>query len=231
MGKIIIGNLKNYMKASELSDYIKSMDKLQDKNVIVCPSNIFIPYFINKGYSLGIQNINELDITCTGEITPLQARSLGINYVIVGHSERRNNLHETNSDINKKIVELQKNNMKPILCIGEKLEEKEISKKVLEEQLKNCLVNTNVEDIIIAYEPVWAIGTNIIPSVDDIKLTTENIKKYIKETFNADVKVLYGGSVNSTNIKEIIDVVDGVLIGKASTDANEFLKIIEVVNN
>lgn len=230
MEKIIIGNLKNYMVISEVAEYLKLMNNIEDKNIIICPSNIYIPYFLKKGYLTGIQNI-DIDRTCTGEITPRQAKEMGINYTIVGHSERRNNLKETNNDINKKIIEAQKYNMKVILCVGEKLEEKEISKQILEEQLKVSLNNTNIEDIIIAYEPVWAIGTNQTPSVVEISSITSYIKEYVKQKFDRDVKVLYGGSVKSTNIKEIIDVVDGVLIGKASTDANEFLKIIEVVRN
>lgn len=233
MKKIIIGNLKNYMMSSEIVNYLKKVDKIDDKNVIICPSNIYIPYFLKKGYSVGIQNINELDKTCTGEITPSQAKSLGINYTIVGHSERRINLKETDIDINKKIIEAQKYNMKIILCIGETLEEKEMLKTsiVLKKQLLNSLKNTNLKNIVIAYEPIWAIGTNKIPSIKDIASTTSYIKELIKKNFDSDIKVLYGGSVNSTNIGEIIKEVDGVLIGKASTDGSEFLKIIEVVRN
>lgn len=233
MKKLIIGNLKNYMMSSEIVNYLKKVDKIDDKNVIICPSNIYIPYFLKKGYSVGIQNINELDKTCTGEITPSQAKSLGINYTIVGHSERRINLKETDIDINKKIIEAQKYNMKIILCIGETLEEKEMLKTsiVLKKQLLNSLKNTNLKNIVIAYEPIWAIGTNKIPSIKDIASTTSYIKELIKKNFDSDIKVLYGGSVNSTNIGEIIKEVDGVLIGKASTDGSDFLKIIEVVRN
>lgn len=233
MKKIIIGNLKNYMVSSEIVDYLKKINKIEDKNVIICPSNIYIPYFLKKGYLVGLQNINELDKTCTGEITPKQAKSLGINYTIVGHSERRINLKESDLDINKKIIEAQKYNMKIILCIGETLEQKNMLKtsQVLKKQLLNCLKDTNLKNIIIAYEPVWAIGTNKIPSIKDISSTNSYIKEIVKQNFNSDIKVLYGGSVNSNNIKEIINVVDGVLIGKASTDAEDFLKIIEVVRN
>lgn len=231
MKKIIIGNLKNYMVSSEIVDYLKKVDKIEDKNVIICPSNIYIPYFLKKSYSVGLQNINELDKTCTGEISPKQANSLGINYSIVGHSERRINLKETDIDINKKIIEAQKYNMKIILCIGETLEEKNMLKtsQVLKKQLVNCLKDTNIKNIIIAYEPVWAIGTNKIPSIKDIASTNLFIKEIVKEKFDSDIKVLYGGSVNIDNIGEIIKTVDGVLIGKASTEGDEFLKIIEVV--
>lgn len=233
MKKIIIGNLKNYMKSSEVAEYLKKIDLIEDKNVIICPSNIYIPYFLKKGYSVGIQNINGLTKTCTGEITPEQAKSLGITYTIVGHSERRINLKETDSDINNKILEANKYNMKIILCIGETLEEKNMLKtsQVLKKQIINDLKNTNLKNIVIAYEPIWAIGTNKIPTIKDISLTVEYIKDIVKKNFDTDIKVLYGGSVNSTNINEIITNVDGVLIGKASTDPKEFLKIIEVVRH
>lgn len=224
MEKLIVGNLKNYMDAYDTSTYLKQIDKIE--NVVLCPSNIFIPYFLNKKFEVGIQNIYLNDKTCTGEITAKQAKSLGVSYVIIGHSERRTNFIETNIVVNHKIKEALKNNLKVILCIGETLEEKESNKtiEVLEKQLNECLKDID-KDVIIAYEPIWAIGTNVVPTISEIE---NNINK-IKEIRNT--KVLYGGSVNSSNISEIIKVTDGVLIGKASTDVVEFLKIIEVVNS
>lgn len=226
MEKLIVGNLKNYMTASDIAKYLKKIDKIE--GVVICPSNFFIPYFLKKKFDVGIQNIY-LDKTCTGEITAKQAKSLGISYAIIGHSERRNNFNETNMEINEKIKEAINDNLKVILCIGETLEEKGNNQtlEILEKQIKECLDNISLDNIIIAYEPIWAIGTNIIPTVNEIE---ENIKK-IKEIVNKDIKVLYGGSVNSNNISDIIKVTDGVLIGKASTDIDEFLKIIEVVKN
>ncbi len=224
MEKLIVGNLKNYMDAYDTSMYLKQIDKIE--NVVLCPSNIFIPYFLNKKFEVGIQNIYLNDKICTGEINAKQAKSLGISYVIVGHSERRTNFIETNIVVNYKIKEALKNNLKVILCIGETLEEKQNNKtfEVLEKQLNECLKDIS-EEVIIAYEPIWAIGTNVVPSIVEIQT---NINK-IKEIKNS--KVLYGGSVNSGNISEIIKVTDGVLIGKASTDVVEFLKIIEVVSS
>lgn len=224
MEKLIVGNLKNYMDAYDTSMYLKQIDKIE--NVVLCPSNIFIPYFLNKKFEVGIQNIYLNDKICTGEINAKQAKSLGVSYVIVGHSERRTNFIETNIVVNYKIKEALKNNLKVILCIGETLEEKQNNKtfEVLEKQLNECLKDIS-EEVIIAYEPIWAIGTNVVPSIVEIQT---NINK-IKEIKNS--KVLYGGSVNSGNISEIIKVTDGVLIGKASTDVVEFLKIIEVVSS
>lgn len=157
-----------------------------------------------------------------------QLKSIGVSYVIVGHFERKKYLNETSDIVNKKIKEALKNNIIPIVCIGETKEERSLRKtqEIIKKQLKDYFYKVDFgNDIIIAYEPIWAIGTNIIPTINEIE---ETIKK-IKEIVN--IKVLYGGSVNSNNISDIIKVTDGVLIGKASTDINEFLKIIEVVKN
>ena len=239
MGKKIIGNHKNYMLVSEVSEYLKQIgNKINNPDVVICPSNIYIPYFLKKGFSVGIQNVFiRNDVSATGEITNKQAVTMSIDYVIIGHSERRMYFDETEIDINKKIVDALKYGMKVILCIGETLEEKNMLKtaRVLKKQLREDLKNiSNFSNIIIAYEPVWAIGTNKIPSNNDIEKTAIFIRETLKQLYNIDnIEIVYGGSVNSKNIKEInkIKEIDGVLVGKASTDAKEFLKIIEVVSD
>lgn len=238
MGKKIIGNHKNYMLVSEVSEYLKQIgNKINNPDVVICPSNIYIPYFLKKGFSVGIQNVFiRNDVSATGEITNKQAVTMSIDYVIIGHSERRMYFDETEIDINKKIVDALKYGMKVILCIGESLEEKNMLKtaRVLKKQLREDLKNIdNFENIIIAYEPIWAIGTNVTPSTKDIEKTAIFIRETLKQLYNIDnIEIVYGGSVNSKNIKEInkIKEIDGVLVGKASTDAKEFLKIIEVVS-
>ncbi len=239
MGKKIIGNHKNYMLVSEVSEYLKQIgNKINNPDVVICPSNIYIPYFLKKGFSVGIQNVFiRNDVSATGEITNKQAVTMSIDYVIIGHSERRMYFDETEIDINKKIVDALKYGMKVILCIGESLEEKNMLKtaRVLKKQLREDLKNIdNFENIIIAYEPIWAIGTNVTPSTKDIEKTAIFIRETLKQLYNIDnIEIVYGGSVNSKNIKEInkIKEIDGVLVGKASTDAKEFLKIIEVVSD
>lgn len=235
--KMVIGNHKNYMVVSDISKYLKKInDEIDSKNVVICPSNIYIPYFLKQSYSVGIQNVFiRSEGSYTGEITSKQAKSIGINYAIIGHSERRIYFDEIDSDINKKIVDALRYNIKVILCVGETLEEKNMLKtaRVLKKQLSLGLRNIdNFDNIIIAYEPVWAIGSNIIPSNIDISKTAQFIKETVKSLYNyEDISVLYGGSVNSKNIRNInkIEELSGVLVGKASTDSNEFLKIIEVV--
>ena len=232
--KVLIGNFKSYMTFGDIKNYLRIIDnKIKHKNVILCPSNIYIPYFIDNGFNVGIQNICYND-NCTGEITPVQAKSMGVKYSIIGHSERRIQFNEDDLIVNKKVIKSLNNELKVILCIGETEEEKELLKTnaVIKRQLKNDLRGvTDSSNLIIAYEPVWAIGTNKIPSNKDIRAIVSYIKNLSKELYNLDVKVVYGGSVNKNNIKLLneIDNLDGFLIGKASTEANEFLELVEVV--
>ena len=143
-------------------------------------------------------------------------KDLGCKYVIIGHSERREIFKEDNECINLKIKICLENKLKPILCVGEKLGGDR--KQVLRAQLKGI----NNKNIIIAYEPVWAIGTGKACELEDILSSYNLIKKIAKEN-----KVLYGGSVNSINAKDIINITDGVLVGGTSINKKEFLKIIK----
>lgn len=238
--KIIIGNQKMYMSVNDISEFLKeTTGKITSSRVIICPSSIYIPYFLKHRYSVGVQNINPNDQgQYTGEISAKQANEMGIKYGIVGHSERRKYFDEDNDTVNSKVHALLRNNVIPILCIGETSEEKNLLKtnKVLKSELVSCLKDIKTEDfenIIIAYEPIWAIGTNRIPTVTEIKNNVKYIKDLVKQIFNCDVKVVYGGSVNENNIEKLnrIDLLDGFLVGGSSTKASEFLKIIEVVVN
>ena len=236
--KLIIGNQKMYMSLENLSVFLKEViGKIDNSNVVICPSTLFIPYYLKHKFSVGIQNICfENSGPYTGEVSASQVSDLGIKYSLVGHSERRIYFDEDNDIINQKIKNLLKFNIKPVVCIGETNEEKNLLKtdKVLKSEIVTCLKELTPEDfnnIIIAYEPIWAIGTNRIPTMAEIKNNVKYIKDIVKKIYNAEVKVLYGGSVNSENIEKLnkIECLDGFLVGKSSTDPNEFLKIIEVV--
>lgn len=223
MEKIVVANHKMNLDLNEIKDFIS---KTKGKQVIVCPTSIYTSYFIDGGIVTGLQNIYHEDFGAyTGEISPKQAKSLGIDYAIIGHSERRTVFKEDNNIINKKIKKALENGLKVIFCIGEKLNED--YKVVLENQITEGLNNIQ-EEIIVAYEPVWSIGTGKIPTNEDIIKVTN----YIKEFFSYEVKVLYGGSVNTSNINTLNEVkeVSGYLIGGASTNADELIKIIEVVS-
>ena len=229
MTKLIVGNMKMNMSTEELNSYLDKIN-IKNDNVVFCPSNIYIPYFINKGLNVGIQNIfHENKGSYTGEVSSYQASSLGVKYALVGHSERRSKFDEDDNLISLKINSIIDNNMKAILCVGEKKNEN--LEDILYNQIVNVFTNINkYNNIIIAYEPVWAIGTNEIPTNDKIIKAVNYIKDLVKNKFNFDIKVLYGGSVNKENINLLneIEEIDGFLIGGASLKPDEFINIIEV---
>ena len=162
-----------------------------------------------------------MDKTITGEVTGEQLKSLGAEYVIVGHSERREYRHEINIDFINKINNAMENGIKVIYCIGETLKDKDEGNTymILEKQISEVLNNVEVKNIIIAYEPVWAIGTGKVPSEKEIRDNIEFIKDIVEEKYDTRLDVLYGGSVNKDNIASIsaIKCVDGFLVGGAST--------------
>ena len=207
-------------------DVLKYKDNVPN-DVIVCPSSLFIPYFLNHNYQVGVQDISMHDLgSHTGDISAVQAKAMGVNYTIIGHSERRNK--ETDDEINKKIKKALENGLKVILCIGENKGEDKF------EKLKNQLLTdldgiSNLENIIIAYEPIWCIGTGITPTNSQIEDTINFIKSIITDNFKNSVKVLYGGSVDKNNIDTLkkINNVAGFLIGKASTDWVHLKEIVD----
>ena len=221
---LVIGNLKMYMTYEQVKTLIANFDE----EIVLCPSAIFIPYFLNHQYEVGIQDISMYDLgSHTGEISACQARQLGVTYAIVGHSERRKYNQETNEEINKKIIKGLENNLKVILCVGEN--QGEDKENVIENQLLNALKDVNnLENLIIAYEPVWCIGTGITPTNEQIEATINFIQTIIKKKFNSNVKVLYGGSVDKDNINTLkkINNLSGFLIGKASTDYRQLKEIV-----
>ena len=236
--KLVIANHKMNMEAKDLNKYLKELEVINSKNVVICPTSIYIPYFLKKGFQVGIQNtFMHSNGAYTGEVSPKQAKSLGVNYTILGHSERRNYLEENDTFINKKVLEALENKLKVVLCIGETLEERNMLKtdKILKRQVINGLRNVEkIRDVIIAYEPVWAIGTGVVPTNKEISSTISYIKTIIDNLYpSSNVKIIYGGSVTEKNIKELmkIDEVSGFLVGGASLNTKAFLKIIEVVES
>lgn len=233
--KIIVGNIKMNMKFGEIANYINIFKDIDSKNVVVCPSYIYIPYFLNYNFEVGSQNVcGYEDGGYTGEVSAKQLSSIGVKYTIIGHSERRIKLNETDSDINKKIKSAIKANLKVILCVGETLEELNLLKKdrVLKKQIRDALVGIeDLSNIIIAYEPVWSIGTNKIPNKDEIIKTILYIKQLVFDLYKEKVKVIYGGSVNEKNIVDLnkIEQLDGFLIGSASINPIHFTQIINKI--
>ena len=239
INKYIIANLKMNLTAKEIGNYLNVInDKVFISNLVICPTNIYIPYFLNHGYDVGIQNVYfENDGSYTGETSPLQAKSIGVKYAIIGHSDRRL-MGEDDQLINKKICKALENKLKVIFCIGETLEEREMFKtdKVLKQQIIRGLRGLNEKQlagVLIAYEPVWAVGTKILPTSKEISDCINFIKDICKTNFKITPVILYGGSINENNIKMLnkIDNVDGFLVGSSASDALKLSKIIEVIDN
>lgn len=181
---------------------------------------------------VGAQNISSRDLgNNTGEISASIAKDSGANFVILGHSEVRENLDEKSSLINKKIAVAIQNNLSPVVCFGESREvyDNGITKDFVCSQLKECFEDIKAENIIIAYEPIWSIGTGITPETNEINEIHNTIKHYCKNHLKfMPESVLYGGSVTDKNCKNLITGahIDGFLVGGASLDGNSFARIV-----
>jgi len=220
--KYLVGNFKNKLVLEDILKYNKDLGEISLKKtkLILCPTSVFLPFFSKNGYSIGVQDISSfIDYTLTGEITGEQLKSMGATYVIVGHSERRLNLNEINIDFINKIENARANGINVIYCIGEALTEKEegLTYMALERQISEVLNNVELKNIMIAYEPMWAIGSGKTPTIEEIKETIKFIKDTIREKYEVRMDVLYGGSVNPDNIGELLTIkgLDGFLVGGA----------------
>ena len=223
---------------------LDSVIKFSKKNkntkfrIVYCPPNTLIRPMSKRlkktKLEVGAQNCHESEKygAHTGHVNSKMLKNVGAKYVILGHSENRQ-YGETDKLINLKIKSAIKSNLKVIFCIGETLSEKrkKITKKVLAKQIKNGLKSIkDTSKVIIAYEPVWSIGTGLIPKSNDL---LDSIS-YIKSKFNKKTpKVLYGGSVNNKNIAQLkdINIIDGFLIGGASQSSKKFIDIIKKTFN
>ncbi len=216
--------------------------KNTENTVILCVPfiDLFYAWHSLEGSNvhLGAQNMHwEEKGAYTGEISGEMLKSVGVEYVIIGHSERRQYFDETDEIVNKKIKSAFENNLKPIVCVGESLEQKEEGKteKIITEQTQKALeglTNEQIVNTIIAYEPIWAIGTGKTATSEDannsIKAIRNKIKEIYGEEISQNVMILYGGSVKSTNARELFETsdIDGALVGGASLKADEFAKIV-----
>lgn len=228
--KIIAANFKMNLTKKEIDNYLKEIDNKKVNNVIFFPSNIYIPYF--SKYNIGSQDISFKEIgSITGDTSIKQYLDFNIKYVLIGHSERRKYFNDSKY-ISDKVNLALKNNIIPIICVGETEEEynNNLTKKVLKDELDEALENNITllnNKIIIAYEPIFSIGTNKVLDIKEIENIVSYIKSYLKNTYLLDIKVLYGGSVNLNNIGNLekISNLDGYLIGNASLDAKSFLDL------
>ena len=244
---LIAGNWKMYKTPSQSVEFVKllleNLKEYEDREVLICPpfTSLFPVSHIIKNTSvlLGAQNVYfEEEGAFTGEISPLMLKDIGVEFVICGHSERRNIFGETDEMINKKIKKVAELGMKPILCIGEKLEEREAGKtfEVINYQLENDLESfEKIENLTIAYEPVWAIGTGKTATPEDANKVQKFIRNLISEMYDTalaeNIQILYGGSVKPENIDSLMAQKDinGVLVGGASLKVEAFKRIIDYI--
>ena len=243
--KVIAGNWKMNKLPNETIAFFEEFAPLVEKTeneVVICAPYTDLFYAIlsaqNTNIKIGAQNMHwEESGAYTGEVSPEMLKSIGVEYVILGHSERRQYFAETDETVNKKLHAAHKVGLKPIVCVGETLEQRESgnAKKIVTEQVKiglKDLTNDQIKSTIVAYEPIWAIGTGKTATKEDANETIKWIREEIADMYgkeNADeVIIQYGGSVKSANAKELFEMsdIDGGLVGGASLKPEEFAKIV-----
>lgn len=248
--KLIVGNWKMHLNTHQASLYLHKLSEVvgthRDVEAVLCPNFLVLQSLslqVNRRqFKLGAQNCYWRDEGAyTGEISATMLHGL-VDYVIIGHSERRHVFGEHDKDIRHKVQAVIRNKMKPILCIGETAHERIAGETmhVIHDQLTSGLLNVTsdeTKDIVIAYEPVWAIGTGEPVKPADLAAVTAAIRKQVKALYGVkaseEIRILYGGSVNADNAASFVTVdgVDGFLIGGASLKANEFASIVEKAHN
>jgi triosephosphate isomerase (TIM) len=244
---IIAGNWKMHKTASEAKTFTEEVKGLvpdTDKvDSVICAPALFLENLVEQTkeskVAIGAQNMHfEESGAFTGEVSPVALADIGVEYVIIGHSERREMFNETDDSVNKKTLTAFKHNLTPIVCVGETLEQRENNetKDLVGAQVKQALTGLTedqVKQTVIAYEPIWAIGTGKSSTAEDANEVCAHIRQVVASEFSqsaADsVRVQYGGSVKPNNIKEYMaqSDIDGALVGGASLEPQSFLQLLE----
>ncbi|WP_409295386.1 triose-phosphate isomerase [Peribacillus sp. SCS-26] len=244
---IIAGNWKMNKKRDEAKSFVEEVKGLipsaDSVEAVVCSPALFLDSLvqITQGSELkvGAQNMHfEESGAFTGETSPAALQDLGVQYVILGHSERREMFNETDESVNKKTLAAFQYNLTPIVCCGETLEERESGQtnELVGNQVKKALTGLTedqVKSTVVAYEPIWAIGTGKSSTAQDANEVCAHIRSVIAEQFSQEaaeaVRIQYGGSVKPANIREYMDQpdIDGALVGGASLEADSFLQLLE----
>lgn len=251
MKKLIVGNWKMHLNLAEASLLVNRLhDQIKDPGaaeVVLCPPAFALTQLHGElgdmckhedCFKLGIQNIYDVDEGAfTGEISAAQVKDL-VNFAIVGHSERRIHFGERDQKIGEKVAACIRHDIKPILCVGEKIDDRQEghSKRVVSDQLSvnlSLVTPDEINRVVIAYEPVWAIGTGDFAKPKDVETMIEHIRRVIEQTFGEAVgqkiRVLYGGSVEPDNAKAYLDIkgCNGLLVGGASVNYKKFVAIVD----
>ena len=232
---IIALNNKSNLNKEEFETYQESLKTVETKHqLIACPTFLNIGLFHLENADLGAQNVSKNDNGAfTGEISAKQLASYGVKYCIIGHSERREYQKESCEEIHNKLMKLLENNITPILCIGESLEERQQNKveEVLEKELETAIEGLNEKQknqLIVAYEPIWSIGTGVIPTREEIEEVFDFIKERLPKT-----SVLYGGSANEENIDMLKEIpqIDGYLLGGLSLKVDKLKVFLQKLSD
>ncbi len=232
---IVALNNKSNLNKEEFENYQKELKTIETKHqLIACPTFLHVSEFNVEGINLGAQNVSVNDNGAfTGEISAKQLKSYNVEYCIIGHSERREYQKESNEEIHNKLVKLLENDITPILCIGESLEERKQNKveEVLGKELTSAIEDLTTEQkdrLIVAYEPIWSIGTGVIPTREEIEEVFDFIKDQLPNT-----AVLYGGSANEENIDMLKEIpqIDGYLLGGLSLKVEKLKIFLNKLSN
>ena len=241
---IIAGNWKMHKTIAEALEFVNDVkDRVKSNEVeaVICAPFTLLKDLkeATKGtdIKIGAQNMHfEEKGAFTGEISPLMLKELDMDYVIIGHSERRQYFNETDETVNKKVLKALEVEIDPILCVGETLEEREAgnTKNVCKVQVEKGLENVSKEDItkvVIAYEPIWAIGTGKTATSEDANDVIAYIRQVVANLYGDlanEVRIQYGGSVKPSNVAEIMSQsdIDGALVGGASLEANDYVQLV-----
>ncbi|MBD8016362.1 triose-phosphate isomerase [Planococcus wigleyi] len=244
---IIAGNWKMYKTAGEAKQFIEEVNGLvpdSDKvDAVICAPALFLSQLVissqDSALQIGAQTMSEEDEGAfTGEISPVQLTDIGVKYVIIGHSERRQYFNETDESANKKVKAAFSHGLTPILCVGETLEQRENGEtgSVVEAQVEKGIAGLTEEQIsrlVIAYEPIWAIGTGKTATAEDANEVCGIVRKKVAALYNEEaaeeLRIQYGGSVKPANIVELMGMehIDGALVGGASLETESFVKLLE----
>ncbi|APC92318.1 MULTISPECIES: triose-phosphate isomerase [Francisella] len=248
MQKLIMGNWKMNGSSTSIKELCGGISQAKYDSskvaVAVFPSSVYVKEVISQlpeKVGVGLQNITFYDDGAyTGEISASMLLDIGCNYLLIGHSERRSLFAESDVDVFKKLNKVIDTAITPVVCIGESLDDRQSGRleEVLATQLSLILENLSAEQlakIVIAYEPVWAIGTGVVASLEQIQKTHQFIRLLlakVDEMLAKNIKIVYGGSLKAENAKDILSLpdVDGGLIGGASLKATEFNEIINQAN-
>lgn len=248
---IVAGNWKMYKTFDEAVDFVEEIQQAipspEKIDAVICAPALYLPTLVvaaeDSSLAIGAQNMHfEDEGAFTGEISPAMLSNIHVDYVVLGHSERREMFNETDEAVNKKVRAALNHGIVPIICCGETLEEREAgsTESKVAGQITKALEGftaAEVEHMVIAYEPIWAIGTGKTATADDANAVCGSIRAVVENLYGKDtadkIRIQYGGSVKPENIEELLtkEHIDGALVGGASLEVASFMKLLEAAAN